>query len=177
VLFDRYYRSYIRAFNDAKDAAAVRTGHANDDDYVTKSEFRLLVVYLGYYARWYELFMAIDGRTDGVTAEDDHRISKDEWAAALKSGLIQRAAATYADFVALRAPKMEDFDEMDQNHGGYIDLQEFCEWVESKEKLGHTTAGADLGVNEPIDKPNNPGGGRKWFTSPVEMRAQNKPRR
>lgn len=70
VLFDRYYRSYIRAFNDAKDAALARTGHANDDDYVTKSEFRLLVVYLDYYARWYELFMAIDGRTDGVTAED-----------------------------------------------------------------------------------------------------------
>lgn len=51
----------------------------------------------------------------------DHRISKDEWAAALKSGLVQRAAATYADFVALRDPKMEDFDEMDQNRGGYIE--------------------------------------------------------
>lgn len=72
-LYKRYYRSYIRAFTDAKDAAPPRAD--KDDDYVTKSEFRLLLVYLGLYATWYEVFMAIDGGTEGVTVEDDHRLS------------------------------------------------------------------------------------------------------
>ena len=56
-------------------------------------------------------------------------------------------------------------------------LQEFCEWIESKEKLSHTAAGADLGVNEPIDKPHNQGAGRKWFTTPLEMSARSQSRR
>lgn len=51
-LYHRYYRSYIRAFNDAKDAAVARAGHALDDDYVTKTEFRLLLRYLCVYATW-----------------------------------------------------------------------------------------------------------------------------
>ena len=44
-----YYRSYIRAFNDAKDASPA-VGE-KDDDYVTKSEFRYLIVYLGICQR------------------------------------------------------------------------------------------------------------------------------
>ena len=71
----RYYRSYIRAFNDAKDASPARKGHEEDDDYVTQSEFRLLLVYLEIYATWYEVFMGIDGGTEGITIEDDHRLS------------------------------------------------------------------------------------------------------
>eukprot|EP00322_Chrysochromulina_rotalis_P003281 CAMPEP_0115873882 /NCGR_PEP_ID=MMETSP0287-20121206/24235_1 /TAXON_ID=412157 /ORGANISM="Chrysochromulina rotalis, Strain UIO044" /LENGTH=304 /DNA_ID=CAMNT_0003328977 /DNA_START=24 /DNA_END=935 /DNA_ORIENTATION=- len=40
-LYHRYYRSYIRAFHDAKDAAAARPGRPSDDAFVTKSEVAL----------------------------------------------------------------------------------------------------------------------------------------
>merc|ERR1712093_351282 len=69
--------SYIRAFNDAKDAAKSIGEHG--DDYVSKREFRLLLVYLNYYADWYSLFAELDGGGAGVDAGDDRKISKDEW--------------------------------------------------------------------------------------------------
>lgn len=37
VLYRRYYRSYIRAFNDAKDAAVARPGRPEDDNSVSRS--------------------------------------------------------------------------------------------------------------------------------------------
>ena len=40
-LYHRFYRSYIRAFNDAKDSAVARPSHPEDDDYVTRSEVPL----------------------------------------------------------------------------------------------------------------------------------------
>ena len=53
-IYHRFYRSYIRAFADAKDAAPSRGEHGplDDDDFVTRSEFRLLLRYLGIYATW-----------------------------------------------------------------------------------------------------------------------------
>jgi len=60
---------------------------------------------------------------------------------------------------------------MDRNRGGYVDLQEFCEWLEAAEKRAGTAQGADLGVNEPLDRP--AASGRKWHTKPLEMRAVN----
>ena len=223
-LFDRYYRSYIRAFSDAKDAAKAK--RKDDDDYVTRSEFRLLIRYLGIYATWYEVFMAVDGGTDGITAEDgermqrlthtsapsllasclslaralslslyvytssslrpwrtrtcllgslslayrecaDHRISRDEFIAALPK--IVQAGRTWANSLAFANATADSFEQMDQNRGGIIDLQEFCEWAESAEKLAHTEQGADLGVNEPIDRPAY-GAHRNWHTSQLEMR-------
>lgn len=198
-------RSYIRAFSDAKVAAPPR--HDQDDDYVTHPEFRLLLVYLGLYATWYEVFMTIDGGTEGITVEDDHRLSvrtqprpaaptsstqpcvsiawltgaslilvrtcgcvrvqRDEWVAALP--YVREAGETWANSLALRNAVAEDFDSMDQNGGGYIDLQEFCEWAEQAEKTAGTEQGRDLGVNEPADHASV--AGRNWHTSPLEMGA------
>ena len=51
---------------------------------------------------------------------------------------------------------------------------QFCEWVEYAEKVAHTKQGVDLGVNEPLEIA--AASGRKWHTSPLEMRAANKTR-
>ena len=111
---------------------------------------RRLLPYPLHFCR-YEVFMTVDGGTDGITAEDDHRISRDEFLAALPR--IVEAGRTWANSLAFANATAESFEQMDQNRGGIIDLQEFCEWAESAEKLTHTAQGADLGVNEPIDRP------------------------
>ena len=70
---DSKLNAYISGLGqNAKDAAKAK--RKDDDDYVTRSEFRLLVRYLGIYATWYEVFMAVDGGTDGITAEDGERM-------------------------------------------------------------------------------------------------------
>ena len=163
VLYHRYYRSYIRAFNDAKDAA--KKVREDDDDYVTRDEFRLLLRYLSIYATWYEVFLSID--TDA-----DHRISRDEFIDDLPN--IVKAGRTWAESLAFAHATAGSFEEIDQNVGGYCDLQEFCEWVEKAEKLGHTAQGDELGVNEPIDRPAHEH--RNWHTSELEMRPVDKQR-
>ena len=160
ALFHRYYRSYIRAFSDAKDAA--RKVRADDDDVVTRGEFRLLIVYLGIYAAWYEVFLYVDWNLD-------HRLSRAEFIAALP--VINECGRTWANSIAFANATAESFDEIDQNGGGYIDLMEFCEWAERYEKLGQTEQGRDLGVNEPIDRPSY-GAHREWHgAKELEMRA------
>ena len=57
--------------------------------------------------------------------------------------------------LALRNATVEDFEAMDRNRGGYVDLQEFCEWVEDAEKRAGTAQGLALGVNEPVDRPSH----------------------
>ncbi len=52
-LYKRYYRSFIRAFVDARDASP--SERPNDDHYVSRREFRLLLVYLRVYATWHEV--------------------------------------------------------------------------------------------------------------------------
>jgi len=162
-LYHRYYRSYIRAFNDAKDAAKARAGHTMDDDYVTRSEFRLLLVYLQIYATWYEVFAHIidtDGaptaaarrdQLDHLRIEADHRMVREEWEAALPK--VTHAGATWAPFLRLASARAADFDAMDSNRGGYVDFREFCEWIEQAEKSEGTAFGRELGVNEPTDQP------------------------
>jgi hypothetical protein len=64
-LYKRYYRSFIRAFMDARDASPP-SGRPDDAQFVCKSEFRLLLVYLRVYATWHEVFRLVDcARTRG----------------------------------------------------------------------------------------------------------------
>merc|ERR1712010_371942 len=85
ALYKRFYPCYIRAFLDAADVGKngdVRgTKTATKDDYVQRSEFRLLCAYLCIYALMYDAFTMVDGG-DGVTKDDDRRISYDELKAA-----------------------------------------------------------------------------------------------
>lgn len=119
-----------------------------DDDYVTQREFRLLICYLSLYATMYELFALVDGGGEGVTEDDDSRISKAEWDAAVPA---LQAATAWAPFVALQALKADgaDFERIDANGGGFILLTELCEWIEEAEKAAKTPIGALLGVGEP----------------------------
>lgn len=153
-VYKRFYPSYIRAFNDAKDASTGgpdakrrrRATKPTDDDYVSRDEFRLLLVYLTIYAAWFEVFAMVDGGSDGITADDDKRLSRKEWDAALRK--VQQAGATWAPYVGLRTATSASFDEIDTNGGGYITLTEFCEWLEAAEKKAGTLAGKELAVGE-----------------------------
>ena len=82
----------------------------------------------------YELFTLIDGGGEGVTADDDSRIYKAEWLAAVPA--LQAAAASWAPFAALAALKADgsDFAAIDANGGGFILLTELCEWIENGER-------------------------------------------
>ena len=39
------------------------------------------------------------------------------------------AGTTWAASERLRHASVADFDAMDRNGGGYVDLREFCEWM------------------------------------------------
>ena len=79
-------------------------------------------------------YLAHPGYLDTVVPEGDHRISRVEWKAALPK--VREAAASWAPYLALQNASASDFDVIDVNRGGFVDLQEFCEWVEAAEKLG-----------------------------------------
>ena len=90
-------------------------------------------------------------RLDIIRIEADHRVQREEWERAVDK--VRQAGCTWAPYVRLRDVTLEDFDAIDSNAGGYVDFREFCEWIEAGEKAAGTSAGVDLGVNEPVDKP------------------------
>merc|ERR1712187_39892 len=96
LLYKRFYPCYIRAFLDAADIGkngAVRgTKTATKDDYVQRKEFRFLCSYLCIYALMYDAFSVVDGG-DGVTKDDDRRISLDELKAACGKVLLSEWCA------------------------------------------------------------------------------------
>ena len=120
-----------------------------DHDVVRWGEFRHLVRYLGVYATWYELFRAADSGElredagihglrqlgdDGVQITDDMRIAEKEWARATE--MLRTAGRTWAPFLRLADPHLASAfrGSVDKNGGGYVDLREFCEWMEEAEK-------------------------------------------
>ena len=164
-LYHRFYKSYIWAFNDARDSSDARGGKGkaglDDDDYVTRPEFRLLISYLRIYATWYEVFAnLIDNSTNELVAqgkvkrdtldekpiETDNRIQRDEWEKALP--MTRAAGESWAPFINLRNASAADFDVIDKNRGGHISFPEFCEWLEAAEIEAGTPFGLDLGVGE-----------------------------
>jgi hypothetical protein len=147
-IWRRYRPSFIRAFNNAKDAH--EGSDKRDDDYVSKEEFRLLVTYLQYYAIWFECFMLIDISSDGKALSDadhsDRRIDVKEWTKGVAK--VRAAGSSWAPFTALKRASEQDFAKIDTNHGGYITLTEWCAWLESAEKKAGSQAGKDLAVGD-----------------------------
>lgn len=167
-LYHRYYRAYIRAFSDACEAAATRpTRH--DDDYVAKSEFRLLLSYLRIYATWYEVFAELldagadrraqrdallDTEFEALRIEPDHHVVRKQWEQALQQ--TRAAGASWAPYEKLRTATAEDFDRIDRKHSGYIDFRGLCEWLEAAEVEAGTPAGQDVGANRARKKSARP---------------------
>ena len=110
----------MRAFSAAKGLKQGGSGH--DDDYVTKVEFRMLLVYLKQYFELFEIF-------DGIDTGNDRRIDAEEFGRAVSK--LREWGMEIAD-----DPK-RTFAEIDGNGGGQILFEEFCEWAMDKNLLGH----------------------------------------
>ena len=142
-LYHRFYRMYIRAFNDTR---AGEDGMANDGEgsgtaisgfrvggeYITRPQFRRLLLNLRLYATWYEVFMLVDGGTRGRTADDDHRISRKEYYMALEQ--IRAAGDTWAPYAAFVNASESDFDAMNRDRGGFLTLAEWFNYVRAAER-------------------------------------------
>jgi len=156
-IYKQFYPSYIRAFKDAADCGTKRQikgakAGTTTDDYVEKSEFRILCVYLCLYACMFEAFSLIDGYdknatdNEGVGHNDDRKISPDEW---------HKAHSEFKNsiFVALkmcstsRSIAKAAFSEMDLDGKGAVILMEFCEWIKMKEIDMNTEFGKVLALD------------------------------
>jgi len=145
LLYKRFYPCYIRAFLDAadigKNGKVGGTKTATKDDYVQRSEFRFLNVYICIYALMYDAFSVVDGG-EGVTKDDDRRISPKELAGAAGKfaghpllGVAQLGMPTsYGNTDAL-------FKEMDADGKGKVLLNEWCAYLEKKEAENNTELG------------------------------------
>jgi hypothetical protein len=148
-----YRPSYIRAFNDAKDIGkdkAIKGIKATEDDYVNKSEFRLLNAYLCIYATMFDAFSLVDGKQGAAAtaggntdAEDDRRISKEEWAGSFE----KVKAYGFVGLSQVTDPEAA-FKEMDADGKGMVLLGEWCRWIEQKEQAAGTEWGKMLAAGD-----------------------------
>ena len=107
----------MRAFQAAKGVHASTSSRGAD--YIEKCEFRLLLVYLRQYLELWHLFDAAD-------ASQDHRISLDEFRAA-----VNKFDEPLKSIVGGEDPEAT-FRAIDKNGGGMILFDEFSEWALAK---------------------------------------------
>eukprot|EP00754_Rhynchopus_humris_P007730 Rhum_TRINITY_DN13544_c0_g1::Rhum_TRINITY_DN13544_c0_g1_i1::g.60666::m.60666 len=100
----------IRAFNSVKDTAPSHTPHS--DDYVTRAEFRLLLVALRQMFELWAMFELID-------TGDDRRVDLDEFKKAVP--LLEKWGVRVTDAEGT-------FKEIDKNGGGQVLFDEFVDW-------------------------------------------------
>lgn len=147
-LWTAFRPSYIKAFNDAKDyshddgTTIGGTKNAKQDDFVSKGEFRLFCAYLCIYASMYDAFAKIDGGGEGREG-DDRKIDMTEWMSGYK-GVKEHGFAALANLKNDKEAK-STFDMIDENKGGQIMLDEWCDFlkkyeIDKKTKLGETLA-------------------------------------
>jgi hypothetical protein len=92
----------IRAFNVAKTSLKAKSKYG--DDYVSKAEFKFLLIYLRQYYEYWKAFELID-------MSKDRRVSEAELKAA--------APILAKNGIEIQDPKAV-FKEVDTNNGGYI---------------------------------------------------------
>lgn len=109
----------MRAFNAAKNKLKATSVHG--DDYVSKAEYKYLVLYLKQYFHYWQLFDAID-------TSDDKRINFQEFKGAIP---------TLAKWGVKIENPQTSFNQIDKNHGGFILFEEFCEWAIAKNLETH----------------------------------------
>jgi len=106
----------MRAFQAAKSVHNASSSRVAD--YIEKCEFRLLLVYLRQYLELWHLFDAAD-------ASQDHRISLDEFQAAVNKCDDRLKSIVGTDPEAT-------FQAIDKNGEGIILFDEFSEWALAK---------------------------------------------
>ena len=153
-LFKAFRPCYMRAFTDAKDykadtgAVIKGTKKATDDDFVSKEEFRLFNVYLIVYAAMFDAFAKIDGGGSGRDANDDKRVELEEF----KSGFKGVTGYGFKAFEPLWDAKKKDarlvFESIDDNGGGIVLLDEWCEFIKAAEIKANTVVGQLLNADE-----------------------------
>merc|ERR1719197_1444277 len=155
LLYKRFYPCYIRAFLDAadigKNGKVGGTKTATKDDYVQRHEFRFLCIYLCIYALMYDAFSVVDGG-DGITKDDDRRISLDE---------LKKAAGKFKGHPLVGAAQLgmptkygtveSLFMEMDADGKGKVLLNEWCAYLEKVEAENCTELGKLLLLNDGDD--------------------------
>eukprot|EP00668_Euglena_longa_P041340 GGOE01054409.1.p1 GENE.GGOE01054409.1~~GGOE01054409.1.p1 ORF type:complete len:179 (-),score=59.53 GGOE01054409.1:311-847(-) len=102
----------MRAFQAAK-KCDTKDKSKPGGDYVTRSEFRVLLSYLRKYFELYVMF-------DRLDTSDDRRISLQEFSKGVD--LLRRWGVTVTDPAA-------EFHRVDRNGGGFILFDEFCNWA------------------------------------------------
>lgn len=160
---------YIRAHKDAADFAQddgktlKGTKSSKQDDFVSKDEFRIFNANMVIYTTMYDAFSKIDGGGAGIDAGDDRRIDVGEFTKAYKG-------VTQHGFLALEglSSKKEAaklFGRIDDNGGGFIMLEEWCEYIKAVEIEEGTALGLMLAEDE------EGGVGKKW-EKPTGKQAQ-----
>eukprot|EP00613_Pedinella_sp_CCMP2098_P047261 CAMPEP_0171835758 /NCGR_PEP_ID=MMETSP0992-20121227/11173_1 /TAXON_ID=483369 /ORGANISM="non described non described, Strain CCMP2098" /LENGTH=581 /DNA_ID=CAMNT_0012451641 /DNA_START=47 /DNA_END=1792 /DNA_ORIENTATION=- len=153
-LWELFRPSYIKAFTDAKDYkkddgdVISGTKSATADDFVSKGEFRLFCAYLCIYASMYDAFSKIDGGGEG-RGGDDRKIDMAEWMAkdAGYKGVKEHGFIGLASIKDAASAKLV-FEAMDDNGGGVLMLDEWCDYLKKKEIEAGTKLGETLNEEE-----------------------------
>jgi hypothetical protein len=169
-VFAAFRPCYIRAFKDAADykvdmgAVIAGTKKATGDDFVSFEEFRLFNAYLCVYAAMFDAFAAIDGGGRGRTKTDDRRIDVAE----LQAGFKGLGSYGFVAFQGLETKKDAKalFLRIDDNGGGVVLLEEWCEYIKFMEVSANTALGKLLAADEAgsIGKEWKKPAGKKAFT-------------
>jgi hypothetical protein len=106
----------MRAFQAAKGVdQAFKTAGGVGGNFVERSEFRLLLVYLQSYFELYQVFSTYD-------SSHDNRMGPEEFAALAESDIVRSWGINVSH-------PMAEFARADSNGGGFVLFDEFCSWV------------------------------------------------
>jgi len=142
----KYFRPiYVHAFNDAR---AIRKDENND--LLTKSEFRLCSSFLCFYASMADSFFSMDGANEDNLENKDRSISLEEWKVAFPKFLSNQDEYNFNAFASLKDPNVGTpesfFSKMDNNNQGLVLLSEWFNFLKMAEILSKTKIGIDLAV-------------------------------
>lgn len=133
TVFKRFRSSYIRAFNAAKDISK------SSEDYITFAEFRLLNAYLCIFAGLYDIFSKLDGGGEGITEDDDRRITEKEFVEGYR--YFKDSGFSSLSKIKSTSNAKAVFATMDSDQKGKVLLIEFCDYVQMMEVRAGTAIG------------------------------------